>query len=263
MLDTRVVVRGGGDLGTGAAWRLRRSGFPVVVLELPRPLTLRRTVAFSTAVTEGSITVEGVKAVLVGSPQEALESSAAGAVAVLVSETMPAFAEPPPVLVDARLAKAPLDTAIDQAPLVVGLGPGLTAGVHCHAVVETNRGHRLGSVVWEGEVEPNTGIPGAVGGESARRVMRASRGGTVTWEHVISDVVIAGERLGSIDDEPVTAPIAGVIRGLIAEGPVKEGLKIGDIDPRADPTVCFEISDKSRAVAGGVLEAVMTWLSYS
>lgn len=259
----RIVVRGGGDLGTGTAWRLHRSGFPVIVLDLNRPLALRRTVAFSTAVTDGSITVEGIKATLVGSPSEALETSAAGTVAVLVSEVFPRFDEPVEVLVDARLAKAPLDTSIDQAPLVIGLGPGLTAGVHCTAVVETNRGHRLGRVLWEGEAEPNTGIPGRVGGESGKRVVRATRAGAVTWEHSIADVVAEGEVLGAVDGAPVAAPIGGVIRGLIAEGPVKEGLKIGDIDPRGEPVVCFEISDKSRAVAGGVLEAVMTWLNHS
>jgi xanthine dehydrogenase accessory factor len=235
----------------------------VIVLDLARPLALRRTVAFSTAVTNGSITVEGVKATLVDSTREALETSAAGLVAVLVSDEVPRFDEPVRVLVDARLAKAALDTNIDQAPLVIGLGPGLTAGVHCTAVVETNRGHRLGRVLWEGEAESNTGIPGRVGGESARRVVRAQRDGTVTWDRSIADVVSAGEVLGAIDGAPVAAPIGGVIRGLIAEGPVKEGLKVGDIDPRGEPAVCFEISDKSRAVAGGVLEAVMTWLNYS
>lgn len=263
MLTEHVVVRGGGDLGTGTAWRLHRSGFPVIVLDLARPLALRRTVAFSTAVTDGSITVEGVKAVLTGSAAEALETSAAGPVAVLVADAMPSFLEPVPVLVDARLAKAPLDTAIDQAPLVVGLGPGLIAGVHCTAVVETNRGHRLGRVIWEGEAEANTGVPGAVGGESARRVVRAPHDGLVSWQRSIADVVTKGDVLGAVDGEPLTAPIGGVVRGAIAEGPVKEGLKVGDIDPRGDPAVCFEISDKSRAVAGGVLEAVMTWLSHS
>lgn len=263
MLDERVVVRGGGDLGTGTAWRLHRAGFPVTVLELAQPLALRRTVAFSTAVTDGSITVEGVKAVLVGSAAEAAGTARGGAVAVLVSPEVPPFPEPVSVLVDARLAKAPLDSTIDQAPLVVGLGPGLTAGVHCTAVVETNRGHHLGRVLWEGQAEANTGVPGTVGGESAKRVVRAPQDGAVAWARSIGDLVSEGDVLGTVDGFPITARIGGVIRGLIAQGPVKEGLKVGDIDPRGEPALCFEISDKSRAVAGGVLEAVMTWLNHS
>lgn len=261
-MDDIVVVRGGGDLGSGTAWRLHRSGFPVIVLDIERPLAVRRTVAYSTAVTDGSITIEDAEGILVDHAGRAIDVAMSGkAIAVLVSPTLPSFAAS--VVIDARLAKEPLDTTIDQAPLVVGLGPGFTAGVHCAAVVETNRGHRLGRVLWEGEAEPDTGRPGSVGGVDAERVIRAGHDGIVTWDRSIADIVTAGDRLGAIDDEHVAAPIGGVVRGLIAEGPVKEGLKVGDIDPRGDPAVCFEISDKSRAVAGGALEAVMTWLSHS
>jgi xanthine dehydrogenase accessory factor len=258
-----VVVRGGGDLGTGTAWRLHRSGFPVIVLDIERPLAIRRTVAFSTAVTEGSITVEGVEGVLVGSPAAALDVSSRNGVAVLVGDTVPDFEDPPQVVIDARLAKEPLDTDRAMAPLVIGLGPGFTAGEQCDAVIETNRGHRLGRVIWEGSAQRNTAEPGSIGGESSKRVIRADRDGDVRWQRQIADVVSAGDRLGSVQGVAVTAPIGGVVRGLIDEGPVKVGLKIGDIDPRGDPAVCFEISDKSRSVAGGVLEAVMTWLNQS
>ena len=261
--DTLVVVRGGGDLGTGTAWRLHRSGFPVIVLEIERPLAIRRTVAFSTAVTEGSITIEGVTAELVGTPKAAVESSKHDHVSVLVAESLPEFDKNPQVVVDARLAKQPLDTTRDQAALVIGLGPGFTAGIDCHAVVETNRGHRLGRVIWDGSAEADTGVPGALGGEASRRVIRAERDGVVGWNLAIGDHVGLGDPLGSIDGAPVKAPLSGVVRGLIEEGPIKIGAKIGDIDPRGDPSVCFEISDKSRAVAGGVLETVMTWLSHS
>lgn len=260
MREEIVLVRGGGDLGTGTAWRLHRAGFPVMVLELDRPLTVRRTVAFSTAVTEGSLIVEGVEAVLVDSEAAAQDAIASDRVAVLVSRDLPDLVEPAQVLVDARLAKQPQDTSRIQAPLVIGLGPGFVAGGNTDAVVETNRGHHLGRVIWEGTAEPDTGVPGTVGGETARRVVRADADGDVRWEAAIGDLVSAGDVLGRIDDRAVSAPIAGVVRGLIANGPVKIGLKIGDIDPRGDPTVCYEISDKSRSVAGGVLEAVMTWL---
>jgi len=256
-MDELVVVRGGGDLGTGTAWRLHRAGFPVIVLEIARPLTVRRSVAFSTAVTEGSSTVEGVKGVLVEDPDSAIRD---GSVAVLVSETMPPLVTPPSVVIDARLAKERLDTNKEMAPLVIGLGPGFVAGSDTHAVVETNRGHHLGRVLWDGPAEPDTGVPGTLGGESARRVVRATNSGDINWDLAIGDLVAEGDALGRVDTTVVTAPIAGVIRGLIAEGPVKAGLKIGDIDPRGDPSVCFEISDKSRSVAGGVREAVMTWL---
>lgn len=259
-MDQLVVVRGGGDLGTGTAWRLNRAGFPVIVLEIGHPLTVRRSVAFSTAVTDGSITVEGVEGVLVDDREAALDVSADHRVAVLVSASLPAFEEPPAVLVDARLAKQPLDTTRSQAGLVIGLGPGFAAGADTDAVIETNRGHRLGRVIWSGTAEPDTGIPGKLGGESERRVVRADTTGTVRWGVVIGDLVAEADPLGRIGDRSVPAPIGGVVRGLIAEGPVKAGLKIGDIDPRGDPSVCYEISDKSRSVAGGVLEAVMTWL---
>jgi xanthine dehydrogenase accessory factor len=259
MRDELVVVRGGGDLGTGVAWRLHRAGFPVIVLEIERPLTVRRTVAFSTAVTDGAITVEEVEAMLVDDPDAAVETTGK-AVAVLVADSVPAFPKAVSVVIDARLAKRPLDTRREMAALVIGLGPGFVAGDHAHAVIETNRGHRLGKVIWEGTADPDTGIPGTVGGESERRVVRADADGQVRWQVEIGDLVGEGDPLGEIDDHAVTAPLSGVVRGLISEGPVKVGLKVGDIDPRGDPSVCYEISDKSRSVAGGVLEAVMTWL---
>ena len=146
--DVPVVFRGGGDLATGVGYQLHHAGFPVVVLELEQPLAIRRTVAFSTAVTDGSIVVDGVEAQKVGSPAAALSLARDGVVAVLASPDLPDFGEDLPVLVDARLAKRNIDTTVQQASLVVGLGPGFTAGVDCHAVVETMRGHRLGRVIW-------------------------------------------------------------------------------------------------------------------
>lgn len=258
-----VVVRGGGDVGSGAIWRLRRVGFPVVVLELARPLTVRRTVAFSSAVLGGRAEVDGITAVLVASPEEALAAARGGLVPVLVSEVVPAFPEPASVLVDARIAKHPLDTRIGQAPFVVGLGPGFVAGVDCDAVIETMRGHRLGSVIWDGSAAPNTGIPGELGGASAERVIRAGAAGHLTWNVEFGQTVEAGQRLGTIGSLPVTAKIRGTVRGLIAPGEVTPGLKIGDVDPRADTAMISHISDKALAVGGGVLEAVLTWMNRS
>lgn len=256
--DHLVVLRGGGDLATGAAVRLVRAGFPVVVCELSRPLTVRRTVALSLAVLDGEVVVEGV----VGRRVEATEAvavAASGVVPVLVSPDLPPL--PTVIVVDARMAKRNLGTTLTDAPLVVALGPGFVAGVDCHAVVETLRGPRLGRVLWHGAAAPDTGVPGEVGGHGADRVVRAPVAGEVRWARAIGDRVEAGEVLGRVGDHEVRAGLSGVVRGLVAEGTaVPAGLKVGDVDPRVD-TRCDEISDKALAVGGGVLEAVLTWLA--
>ncbi len=254
------MLRGGGDLATGVAWRLTRAGWPVVVLELPRPLTVRRTVALSTAVTEGEVVVQGLRGIRVDSPSEAVAVAATGAVAVLVSgERVPVGAE---VVVDARLAKRNLDTTIDDADLVVGLGPGFVAGTDCHGVVETMRGHSLGRVLWAGSAAADTGTPGLVGGRGADRVLRAPADGIAAWDAAIGDIVTCGEGLGTVAEVAVKAPFDGVLRGAIATGTeVRAGLKIGDVDARCDPAACYQISDKALAVGGGVLEAVLAWRS--
>ena len=255
--DVLVVLRGGGDLASGAAWRLKRAGFPVVVCELERPLTVRRSVSFSAAVQEGSVVVEGVQAV---------RTTLAEAEGLAGSETVPVVvsADLPPleadVVVDARTAKRVLDTTIEDAPLVIALGPGFTAGVDCHAVVETMRGPRLGRVLWNGSAAVNTGTPGTIAGRGAERVLRAPTDGEVHWQARIGDIVSAGTVLGSVERAEIHAPFNGLVRGLLADGtPVHTGLKIGDIDPRTD-TDWRQISDKALAVGGGVLEALLTWL---
>ncbi|MFV9671599.1 MAG: selenium-dependent molybdenum cofactor biosynthesis protein YqeB [Acidimicrobiia bacterium] len=258
--DNLVVVRGGGDLGSGVIWRLRRVGFPVVVLELERPLTVRRTVAFSSAVDQGQITIDGIEGVRVASTDAAIEATGRGTVPVLVSPNIPSFPVPMSILVDARLAKRTLDTTIDQAPFVVGLGPGFDAGVDCDAVVETMRGHRLGRVIWDGPAAPNTGVPGEIGGASGDRVLRAAVDGMLEWNTAFGDLVEAGQVLGAIDDTPVLAKIAGTVRGLIQPGPVMVGLKIGDVDPRFDPNAIRQISDKALSIGGAVLEAILVWM---
>lgn len=261
--ETLVVLRGGGDLATGAVARLTRAGFPVVVLELPRPLVVRRTVAVATAVLEGRITVEDIQAEWVVDVATALRLAREGRVPVLVDpegETLPHLR--PSVLVDARMAKRNLGTRRDDAPLVVALGPGFTAGEDCDAVVETARGHFLGRVYWHGAALPDTGTPGLVHGYGRERVLRAPRAGVVQALVAIGAMVHEGQVLALVDGEPVQAPFDGVVRGLIADGtPVPAGLKIGDVDPRGVREHCFTISDKSLAVGGGVLEAVLTWLN--
>lgn len=257
--DRLIVLRGGGDLATGAAVRLHRAGFPVIVLELAEPLAVRRPVAFSTAIDEGRVDVEGVAARRVETIGAATRAAREGVVPVLVSPALPE--NEASVVVDARMAKRSGDTSIGDAPLVVGLGPGFRAGADCDVIVETMRGPRLGRVIWKGEAAANTGVPGTLGGRSAERVLRADTAGTVGWDVEIGDLVRVGQRLGSAGGEAIVANIDGVMRGLIASGRVIEpGSKIGDIDPRGDRTACFEISDKALAVGGGVVEAVLTWL---
>jgi len=262
MAPELCLLRGGGDIATGIAWRITRAGWPVIVCELADPLTVRRTVSMSTAVSDGRVDVEGMIGRRAGSPEEAMEIARDGDVGVIVAPELPDLAAD--VVIDARLAKHNIDTHIDDAQLVIGVGPGFTGGVDCHAVVETMRGHHLGRVIWNGPAAANTGIPGQLGGRGAERVLRAPVGGRVVWLHEIGDTVTEQAPLGRMGDEELRAPFAGVIRGLIAaDTHVDAGQKIGDIDPRADPTACHEISDKSLAVGGGVVEAVLTWLHRS
>lgn len=259
MLEHLCLIRGGGDLATGVAWRLTTAGFPVVATELADPLTVRRTVAVSTAVRDGYVSIEGMRAVRVDSAVEAIQTAHDGTVAVLVSRALPDISAA--VVVDARLAKRNIDTTRDDAPLVIGLGPGFTATEDCHAVVETMRGAHLGRCLWHGAAEPNTGVPGVVGGRDTDRVLRAPTTGRVIWATRIGDVVQRGQVLGTVGESRILAPFDGVVRGLIRSGTdVKTSLKVGDVDPRLDAQ-CHEISDKALAVGGGVLEAVMTWLN--
>ena len=275
-----ILLRGGGDLATGVAYRLHHAGFPVIVTELARPLVVRRRVALATAVLEGEITVESLRAVRVETPDEALTLAATGVVPVLVSAGIPekwtadrraptadegsltAIVRRPSAIVDARMAKRNIDTSIDQAPLVVALGPGFTAGVDCHAVIETNRGHRLGRVIWRGTAEPNTGTPGIVAGKGRERVLRAPAEGATSWRVDIGDRVRERQIMGDVAGQPVVAPFDGVVRGLIATGTdVPAGLKIGDVDPREDISAAYTISEKALAIGGGVLEAILIHLN--
>ena len=261
-----VVIRGGGDIATGVAYRLHKAGFPVIVLELERPLVIRRTVALASAVLDGTAKVEDLHAQLAQSPEEAISLTKTGIIPVLVAPQLNTsqftLNYSQFIVIDARLAKRNIDTTIDQAPLVIALGPGFTAGVDCHAVIETMRGHTLGRVIWEGAALPNTGTPGIIAGKGKERVLRAPAAGIVNWRLEIGDLVADGDRIGSVAGQPVLAPFDGVVRGLIAqETAVSQNLKIGDVDARQDVEACFTISDKALAIGGGVLEAILTWLN--
>lgn len=253
-----VIIKGGGDLATGIAHRLFRSGLDVIITEISRPTVIRRTVAFASAVFTGTVEVEGVIGV---------HSHPDNVAQYLHKRMIPVVVDPfcaiagkikPWGLVDAILAKKNLGTTLQDAEVVIGAGPGFTAGVDVHRVVETMRGHDLGRVILSGSARANTGIPGDIGGLTSERLVTAPCDGIFRPEKKIGDLVGAGEVLGYVGNVLVTASIAGILRGLIYEGlPVVKKMKIGDIDPRAKIEYCQTISDKARAVGGGVLEALL------
>ncbi len=258
-MSLTVLIRGAGDIASGIALRLYHSGFKVIMTETEKPTTIRRTVAFSEAVFCGVKRVEDVTARLSGTPGEALDYMEKGVIPVLVDPQCRCRSFfSPDAEVDAILAKRNLGTRITDAPVVVAVGPGFTAGYDCHAVVETMRGHTLGRVYYEGSAIPNTGIPGLIGGFSGERVIRAPQDGRFESVRKIGDTVKEGEIVGYVDGEPVKTTIAGVLRGLLADGiSVTKGMKSGDVDPRGETEYCMLVSDKALAVSGGVLEAIL------
>lgn len=263
---TLIAVKGAGDLATGVIHRLTRAGFKVMATELAQPTVLRRTVAFAEAVTQGQITVEGITACRAYTYIDMEQAFARGNVPVMVdADGVFLKAIHPTALIEATLAKRNSGITINDAPIVIALGPGYEAGKDAHAVIETNRGHNLGRVYLQGCAEPNTGVPGMVGGYAGERLLRAPRAGLLYGVHHIGDQVQAGETVAIVKDGAITASIItaipGILRGLVRDGlPVQADMKVGDIDPRAAREHCFTISDKSRAIAGGVLEAVMYFL---
>ena len=259
-----IVVRGGGDLATGTIYKLKKCGFPVLILEVAQPSAIRRNVAFCEAVYQGTQTVEDMTCHLASSLDQARAFLAEGKLTVLVDpEGASVSGLQPLAVVDAILAKKNLGTSRNLAPITVALGPGFTAGVDVDAVVETKRGHNLGRVLWEGSAAPNTGIPGLIGGYGKERVIHCPTAGILRNVKKITDTVTRGEVIALVETEdgtvPVEASLDGILRGLIRDGyPVCEGFKIADIDPRIDEYQnCFTISDKARCIAGGVLEAVL------
>jgi xanthine dehydrogenase accessory factor len=258
-----VLLRGGGDLGTGVALRLRRAGFPVLVTEIAQPQVVRRRVAFAEAVFTGSHTVEGVTARRVTNWDEAQAVLAQGEIPVLIDPRAEILAEHPvEILVDARMTKLPPDLSHPAAPLAIGLGPGFVAGENCHAVVETKRGHFMGRVYWTGSAEPNTGVPEAVEKRQSERVLRAPGAGVFEGLANLGSIVETGTLLARVGDQVIVAPFQGLLRGLLATGlPVEPGMKVGDLDPRLDSRLADWASDKAMAVGGGVLEAILAWQS--
>lgn len=256
----KILIKGAGDLASGIACRLHRCGFLVVMTEIPVPTTVRRTVAFSRAVYENRTKVEDIAGVLCRSMEEIEEALSRDQVAVVVDEECGIREEwNPDAVVDAIIAKKNLGTRITDADIVVGVGPGFTAGRDCHCVVETKRGHDLGRCIWNGSAIPNTGVPGIIGGYDKERIIRAVDNGVFHPAVTIGTVVELNDVVGYVNDAPVLAQVGGVVRGLLQDGvTVFCGMKSGDIDPRGVTGHCYTISDKASAIGGGVLEAVLS-----
>lgn len=246
-------------MASGVALCLFRAGFKrVLMLEVPNPLAVRRTVSFCEAVHAGRQRVEDARARLARSPAEIREAWAQGEMAVAVDPIWQLIKTMSPNLViDATLAKRNLGTRIDDAALVMALGPGFTAGKDAHIVIETQRGHNLGMIYREGSAEPNTGIPGPIEGYTVERVLRAPCAGEVKSAHSIGDMVKAGDLVCQVGDSEVRANIDGVLRGLIRPGVwAEKGVKIGDVDPRGKAEYCLSISEKARSIGGAVIGAL-------
>lgn len=253
-----VIVRGAGDLATATIIKLSRAGYDVLALETQEPTQVRRNVSFAEAVYEGRHSVDGLEAVRIDSLEDAFRAFDSGLVPVLVDPQGESIARlHPAVVVDAIIAKRNLGTRIDMAPLTIALGPGFTAGTDVDVVIETQRGHNLGRIIRSGQAAANTGVPGIIAGYGAERVVRSSCGGIFRGLRTFGDIVRKGDVIAYVCDQPQTAPIDGMIRGMLHSGlSVPEGFKIADIDPRGEGIEYDSPSDKARCIAGAVLEAV-------
>ncbi len=259
-----VVIRGAGDLASAVALRLKRSGFDVLMCEIEKPTSIRRTVCYSECIYQGEMEIEGVKAVRVDGIPQASDAFRSGMIAVMADPAASCLAGIDCLaLVDAILAKRNTGTKRSMAPLTIALGPGFVAGKDVHAVIETKRGHYLGMVYYSGSALKNTGIPGDIMGFSAERVMHTPAAGVFRSDLSIGDFVHKGDVIATIGGQPVLAKITGVLRGLLRSGlEVPEGFKCADIDPRKDAAGYINtVSDKARAISGSVLECILEYVS--
>jgi xanthine dehydrogenase accessory factor len=247
-----ILIKGAGDLATGVAHRLKQCGFNIVMTEISEPTMVRRTVAFSQAVYDKEVEVEGIKAVLASEKQDIYNIIEDGNIAILVDEKANIVDEiKPDIIIDAIIAKKNLGTNIT-------LGPGFSAGFDCHCVVETKRGHYLGKTIYSGSAIPNTGVPGDIGGYTKERIIRATDNGKISPVASIGDYVEKGDIVAYVNETPIFAEINGIVRGMLQKDiRVFKGMKSGDIDPRCEKDHCFTISDKARSIGGGVLEAIL------
>lgn len=258
-----ALIRGCGDLASGVAIRLHRAGVRVVMTELQQPLAVRRLVCFSEAVYTGECAVEGVTGRRVNDPTDLLrilQVLSKGHIAVLIDPDGISIKHlHPHIVIDARMIKKNVPLIETSIKLIIGLGPGFSAGENCHAVIETNRGHMLGRVILDGPAEPDTGEPDVVANRRSERVLRAPTDGELQAHAEICDHLEAEQLVAEVAGQPLYAPFKGVLRGLLRSGvQVTRDMKVGDVDPRDDSRYCTLVSDKSLAIAGGVMEAILS-----
>lgn len=254
-----IIVRGGGDLATGTIQKLARAGFRVLVLERPDPLCIRRTVSAAEAISLGAARVEDINFVRVEDLDQIGKAWSQDEVPVLV-DPLGTYIEKlrPLAVVDLSLAKKNLGMTRDLAPITIGVGPGFTAGQDVDLVIESQRGHDLGRLIFQETAAPNTGLPGLVGGYDRERLLRAPATGKVKLLEDIGSPVKEGQVLAYIGDLALVAKINGLLRGMVRDGAqVEKGQKIGDIDPRGQGIDYKTISDKARTIGGGVLEGIL------
>ncbi len=258
-MENLVIIRGGGDVASGIIHRLFISGFKVLVLEIEKPLCIRRTVSFAEAVYSKEVNIEGVKGILVYNKEDIILALENNLVPIYIDEKGEIIRELRPLaVVDSIIAKKNLGTNINMAPITIGVGPGFEAGLDVDLVIESNRGHNLGKVIYKGRAEKNTGVAGTTLGYRNERVLRAPVSGIIKPLRNIGEKVALGEAVVLIGGKEIKAKIHGIVRGMIKEGLyVKKGTKIGDIDPRGNVDNAFTISDKARAIGGGVLEGIL------
>jgi xanthine dehydrogenase accessory factor len=259
-MDTlTIAIRGAGEMASGIAHRLFASGFTRIIMsEISSPICVRRKVSFCEAVYEKQATVEGVKAELIGTPSSTKEVWARNALAVVVDEDGNLLRDLGcDVLVDATMAKKRKESIKGMARFVIGVGPGFRAPLDADVIVESNRGHNLGRVFYEGEAEAYTGEPGVIAGFTKERVLRAPHAGVVRLATEIGETVKKGDVVVYVGETAVRAGVDGVVRGLIRPITVPENEKVGDIDPRGTRAHCYTVSEKARAIGGGVLEAIL------
>ena len=255
-----VLIWGGGEMASGVAFRLHRVGIKILVVETYQPLAVRRTVSFAQAVYDGDVLVEDIKGTLISTLSQAQDCWEREVVPLIVDPNLTLLDDLRPlVLIDARMRKIRGTLPLEIAELIIGLGPGFIAGDNCHAAIETNRGHALGRVYWDAEPQADTGLPGKVGDYTGERVFHAQEDGEVEAFVAIGDQVNAGDLILRVGNQEMFSPFLGVVRGLIHPGLyVKMGTKVGDIDPRPETFRCWTVSEKTLAIGGGVLEAILT-----
>ena len=260
MIENKVViVRGGGDLASGTINRLHNMGFKVLVLEIEKPNFIRRKVCYGQAVYEKEFLLEGIVSERADNLDEIKNIWADGRIPVYIDSQMEIVSKIKPIaVIDAIIAKKNLGMRKGIAPITIALGPGFEAGKNVDVVIETQRAHNLGRIIFEGFAAENTGVPGIIKGYGKERVIHAPASGKLKIVHDIGSIVQKDEIIAYIDSVPVYASLTGLIRGMIREGSIVEkGLKISDIDPREEELKnCYTISDKARTISGGVAEAL-------